>query len=168
MLGHGLGSVASFVCALWHLSQLTAVHHPRTGDAISRIPPYKHLGFYLNFRYGTKTAQRLATDCISRPAPHRAACLDLLFPIEERLGGAPFLCGPAMSLADAAILPFVRQFAAIDRGWFDSQPLPHTRRWLDDLVASPRFEGAMIRLAPWQSGDPDTRFPADDPTRETR
>jgi hypothetical protein len=55
VLGHGLGSVASFVCALWHLSQLIAVHHPRAGEAISRTQPYKQLGFYLNFRYGTKS-----------------------------------------------------------------------------------------------------------------
>jgi glutathione S-transferase len=94
------------------------------------------------------------------PAPHRAACLDLLRPIEQRLTTAPWLCSPAMSLADAAILPFVRQFAAIDRPWFDAQPLPRIRCWLDGLVASRLFEAAMVRLSPWQAGDADIRFPA--------
>ena len=92
---------------------------------------------------------------------HRDACLDMLHSLEVRLANNTYLCGAAMSLTDAAILPFVRQFASIDRGWFDAQPLPHTRRWLDALVASHLFEAAMIRLAPWRAGDPDTRFSQD-------
>lgn len=90
---------------------------------------------------------------------HRAACLDLLHPLEERLKAARYLCGNAMSLADAAILPFVRQFAMIDRFWLGAQPLPHTRRWMDELVASHLFDDAMIRLTPWRNGDPEIRFP---------
>lgn len=95
----------------------------------------------------------------SDPASHRAACLDLLRPLEERLSVTRFLCGDAMGLADAAILPFVRQFAAIDRGWFDARPLPHTRNWLDGLVNSALFDAAMVRLPPWRDGGPDTLFP---------
>ncbi len=64
-----------------------------------------------------------------------------------------------MGLADAAILPFVRQFAAIDRGWFDTQPLSHTRAWLNGLVNSALFDAAMVRLPPWRGGDPETLFP---------
>lgn len=91
---------------------------------------------------------------------HRSACVDLLRPLEARLKAARCLCGGAMTLVDAAILPFVRQFAMIDRGWFDAQPLPHTGRWMDELIASPLFEDVMVRLTPWRSGDPETRFPA--------
>jgi hypothetical protein len=64
-----------------------------------------------------------------------------------------------MGLADAAILPFARQFAAIDRGWFDTQPLSHTRAWLNGLVNSALFDAAMVRLPPWRGGDPETLFP---------
>ena len=92
---------------------------------------------------------------------HRAACLDMLRPLEERLATTPHLCGKAMSLTDAAILPFVRQFASIDRRWFDAQPLPYVRHWLDRLIASHLFETAMIRLSPWRTGDPDIRFPVE-------
>jgi glutathione S-transferase len=89
---------------------------------------------------------------------HRAACLSMLRPLEDRLANTPYLCGEAMSLTDAAILPFIRQFASIDRGWFDAQPLPHIRRWLDGLVASHLFDAAMMRLRPWRAGDPDIRL----------
>lgn len=90
---------------------------------------------------------------------HFAACLDLLRPLEERLKAARHLCGNKMSFVDAAVLPFVRQFAMIDRVWFDAQPLPHTRRWMDELIASRIFDEAMIRLTPWRNGDPEIRFP---------
>lgn len=95
----------------------------------------------------------------SDPDMHRMACLDILRSLEERLATNRHLCGDAMSLADAAILPFVRQFASIDRDWFDVQPLPHVRRWLDGLVASDLFDAAMTRLTPWQAGDLDICFP---------
>jgi glutathione S-transferase len=90
---------------------------------------------------------------------HYDACVALLRPIEDPLVGAPYLCGDRFGLTDAAILPFVRQFAAIDRGRFEALPLPHLRGWLDRLLATSLFEAAMQRLPPWQKGDPETRFP---------
>jgi len=97
----------------------------------------------------------------SDPATHRAACLDMLRSLEDSLVTAPYLCGEVMSITDAAIMPFVRQFAAIDRDWFSAQPLPHIRHWLERLVGSHLFDLAMMRLTPWRSGDPDLRFPKD-------
>jgi glutathione S-transferase len=93
---------------------------------------------------------------------HRDACVGLLTPVEDRLAGSPYLCGGAPGLTDAAILPFIRQFAAIDRGAFEALPLPNLRGWLDRFVASPSFEAVMPRLAPWRAGDPETRFPSID------
>lgn len=103
----------------------------------------------------TKYPNRYGSD----PDTHRAACLDALRSLEDRLTTTPYLCGETMSLTDAAILPFVRQFASIDRDWFNAQPLPHVRHWLDRLVASDPFHAAMVRLKPWRAGDPDTLFP---------
>jgi glutathione S-transferase len=96
----------------------------------------------------------------SDPAAHRLACIDMLRPLDDRLGRSAYLCGATMGLADAAVLPFVRQFASIDRDWFDAQPVRHVRRWLDAFLASTLFETAMVRLVPWKPGDPDTYFPA--------
>lgn len=42
-----------------------------------------------------------------------------------------------------AVLPFVRQFAAADPGWFAAQPLPHVHAWLAAELASPLFVKAM-------------------------
>jgi glutathione S-transferase len=92
-------------------------------------------------------------------AAHRAACADLLMPIEARLGDTAHLCGERRGLTDAALMPFIRQFAETDRVWFDTQPWPRLRAWLAGHIASPVFEAAMIRLTPWADGDVPIRFP---------
>jgi len=63
------------------------------------------------------------------------------------------------SLADNAILPFVRQFAFIDKDWFDAQPWPNLQTWLARFLASPRFETMMVKYAQWQEGDAPVLFP---------
>ena len=94
----------------------------------------------------------------SDPAVHRAEALKFLETLEARLIGSANLCGPGMTLTDAVILPFVRQFAAIDRVWFASQPLPALQAWLARHLASALFDAAMIKLAPWQPGDTPVMF----------
>jgi glutathione S-transferase len=90
---------------------------------------------------------------------HRAACAEMLMPIEARLDDTANLCGERRGLTDAALMPFIRQFAETDRAWFDAQPWPRMRAWLAGHIASPVFEAAMIRLTPWADGDVPIRFP---------
>jgi glutathione S-transferase len=82
----------------------------------------------------------------SDPAVHRAAALALLTVLEARLAAQPALAGERPGFTDAAIMPFVRQFAAIDRDWFARQPLPRLQHWLATQEASPLFAAAMLRL----------------------
>ncbi len=79
--------------------------------------------------------------------------------LDTTLKGQPALSGAELGLADMASLTFVRQFANVDRPWFDSQPWPHLRAWLDNFLASPRFAAIMRKYPAWQSGDPATLFP---------
>jgi hypothetical protein len=53
----------------------------------------------------------------------------------------------------------VRQFAAVDREWFDAQPLPPLRTWLNGHLASGLFDAVMMRVPPWSPGDPPVFFP---------
>ena len=89
---------------------------------------------------------------------HRAAALALLAPLEERLGSAPYLCGAGRSLTDMALVPFIRQFAAIDPAWFAAQPLPRLQGWLEAHLASDLFAAIMPKFAPWQEGDTPVLF----------
>ena len=63
------------------------------------------------------------------------------------------------TLADFAILPFVRQFAFIDKAWFDAQPWPALQSWLERFLASEGFTRIMVKYPKWHEGDPPTYFP---------
>lgn len=89
---------------------------------------------------------------------HRERGLAFLQKLDARLSRTDQLCGDTRGLADAAIMPFVRQFAAVDRPWFDALPLPHLRTWLAGHLASGLFDAIMMRAAPWSPGDPPAMF----------
>jgi glutathione S-transferase len=82
----------------------------------------------------------------SDSAAHRAQGLAILADLEARLAATGHLCRSRRGLADIAIMPFVRQFAATDRAWFAAQPLPRLQAWLAGLEASALFAAAIVRL----------------------
>lgn len=90
-----------------------------------------------------KYAPRYACD----PQPHGAAALAILREWDARIGETGQLCGPAHSMTDMAIMPFVRQFAATDRDWFAAQAVPHIHRWLAEHEASALFARVMEKPA---------------------
>lgn len=82
----------------------------------------------------------------------RLAGADYLRDLDARLMAQLNLFGERVSLADMAIVPFVRQFAQVDRVWFDAQPWAGLRRWLDGFLASDQFAQVMKKYAKWQLG----------------
>jgi glutathione S-transferase len=95
-----------------------------------------------------KYPERFVADGID----HRAAGVAMLDALEARLVRSAYLCGERRALTDAAIMPFVRQFAAVDREWFDGLPLPGVQRWLDAWLGSELFEAVMVRREVWVEG----------------
>ena len=63
------------------------------------------------------------------------------------------------TIADQAILPFVRQFAFIDKLWFDAQPWSALQAWLERYLASDRFQAIMPKYAKWVEGEAGIAFP---------
>ncbi|WP_421982249.1 glutathione S-transferase [Roseibium sp.] len=90
----------------------------------------------------------------------RALAGAFLTELDERLRRGPWLFGGSASLADYAILPFVRQFANADRVWFDAQDWRPLRSWLESFEASGTFQAVMPKWTKWVSGDTPVRFPA--------
>ncbi len=79
---------------------------------------------------------------------HRQQALEVfLIPLEARLRDHPFLGGQTPCATDIGIFPFVRQFAAVDAGWFEGLPLPGVRAWLQGWTRSALFEACMHKLA---------------------
>ena len=93
-------------------------------------------------------------------AAERDKALVFLRDLNDRLTLHAFLMGDRRTLADMAILPFVRQFANTDRAWFDAQGLSALTTWLDDFLNSERFRGIMTKYPPWQAGQDQVLFPA--------
>jgi glutathione S-transferase len=83
---------------------------------------------------------------------YRAAGEEFFRVLETRLQAHRYLLGDACSIADAALIPFVRQFAAVDQAWFDQAPYPKLRLWIEALIASDLFNAAMQKHAVWQHG----------------
>jgi glutathione S-transferase len=70
----------------------------------------------------------------------------LLQLLEARLASAPYLGGATPCATDLAVMPFVRQFASVDPGWFTRQNLPSVRAWLDGWLVSRLFVTCMVKL----------------------
>ena len=88
----------------------------------------------------------------------RAKASLFLHRLDQTLVGKNWLFGE-ISLADMAMLTFVRQFANVDRAWFDAEPWPDLQRWLEAFLASNRFLSIMQKYPQWQPGDAVTFFP---------
>ena len=79
--------------------------------------------------------------------------------LEQRLTIQDFLFGNNQSYGDIAIFPFVRQFAHVDKAWFDGADYPHLKKWLDNFIQSSAFLNVMKKIPCWQTGDTPTYFP---------
>ncbi|MEM7069084.1 MAG: glutathione S-transferase [Pseudomonadota bacterium] len=78
--------------------------------------------------------------------------------LNGRLEGKAFLFGERFSLADAAILPFIRQFAHVDKDWFWSQSWTNVIRWLEAFLESERFKSIMTKYPQWKTGEAGFEF----------
>ena len=90
------------------------------------------------------------------PESQRKAAAGFLNELNAQIGEWIF---DRPSLADYAILPFVRQFAFIDKQWFDAQDWPALQGWLERFLVSDRFEHIMSKYPQWRQGDAPVLFP---------
>jgi glutathione S-transferase len=79
--------------------------------------------------------------------------------LENLLDDNGSLLAEDWTLADIALLPFIRQFAFVDKHWFDQSPYPLVRSWLEDFLNSDLFKSIMPKYAQWQPGDEPVIFP---------
>ena len=76
---------------------------------------------------------------------YREKCGKYLLVLETTLQNKSYFLGENISLADIAIFPFVRQFAMVDKGWFDHCHYPGVRNWLASLLILPLFTRVMAK-----------------------
>ncbi|VVO49227.1 hypothetical protein PS865_00196 [Pseudomonas fluorescens] len=74
---------------------------------------------------------------------YRAEGALFLQKLDELLEGRDYLLADHPSLADIALLPFVRQFAHVDREWFAQMPYVRLQVWLQRFLESDLFISIM-------------------------
>ncbi|MDQ7956929.1 MAG: glutathione S-transferase C-terminal domain-containing protein, partial [Pseudomonadota bacterium] len=83
----------------------------------------------------------------------------MLDELEARLRTHAFLCDDRPRLADAAWMPFVRQFAQVDAAWFAARPWPRLQAWLDGWLQGALWPRVMHKYARWQAPQRGADFP---------
>ncbi len=89
---------------------------------------------------------------------YRQQAESFLRQLEEKLTKNQYLVANEISLADIAILPFIRQFASVDKAWFYQTEYKNLQVWLDNLLADNLFSEVMKKCSRWQPGDAVLRF----------
>jgi glutathione S-transferase len=65
--------------------------------------------------------------------------------LDELLEGRDYLLVNHPTLADVALMPFIRQFAHVDREWFAQTPYRRLQDWLQRFLASELFTSVMAK-----------------------
>ena len=89
------------------------------------------------YKYAVRNPER------SRAQHRESALAGFVLALEERLRESRHLLGAGCSVADAAIFPFVRQFAAVEPAWFEAMPLPGIQAWLANWLRSAIYIAVM-------------------------
>ncbi|AWY38781.1 glutathione S-transferase [Pseudomonas putida] len=63
--------------------------------------------------------------------------------LDELLVDREYLLADHTSLADVALMPFIRQFAHVDREWFAQTPYRRLQDWLERFLTSELFTSIM-------------------------
>ena len=88
----------------------------------------------------------------------RQECESFISHLEQKLTEHEFLMGATPSLADYALLPFMRQFSRVDRKWYIQSPYQNIQRWLERHYQNPMFSKAMTKYSQWLDSKEDILF----------
>lgn len=80
---------------------------------------------------------------------YRRQCELFIQELEQRLDQHDYFMGPSPSLMDYALLPFIRQFAKVERQWYMQSQYVNVRDWLNRHLQQPLFTKAMAKFPLW-------------------
>jgi len=82
---------------------------------------------------------------------YRGQAENFISKLDKNLNEQRYLLGNKICVADMAIFPFIRQFAFVDKDWFDQTNYLGLQRWLGEILDSPLFTQVMKKHSVWQS-----------------
>ena len=85
---------------------------------------------------------------------------EFLKKLDDLLNESDYLMSDKLSVVDFAIFPFIRQFAFVNKDWFDQSAYPHLQKWLEGFLSSEIFSTVMYKYTPWKTEDTAITFPS--------
>ncbi len=82
---------------------------------------------------------------------YREQGCEFLSRLEHQLSQHKYLLGDRLTQVDISIFPFVRQFAFVDKDWFDQSAFQNLLKWLTDMLALKLFSSVMAKYPRWQA-----------------
>ncbi|MEY3616996.1 MAG: hypothetical protein RLZZ10_506 [Pseudomonadota bacterium] len=76
---------------------------------------------------------------------YRSECEIFLNLLNDKLQSNNYLMAERISLADAAIFPFIRQFSLVDVDWFFNSKYQELKKWLNNLINTQMFQEVMMK-----------------------
>jgi len=128
---------------------------PALVDKVSDLLEDNDFGFkqYLDrYKYSERYPQQSKLQ-------YRSEAENFLMKLEEKLQHQAFLFGDQLAFSDIAIFPFVRQFAFVDKSWFEQSSYYGLQRWLRYFLESSLFLNVMVKVPAWKEGDAAILFP---------
>ena len=80
---------------------------------------------------------------------YRKECEKILDIYEDRLKDKSFFFGATISLADIAVMPFIRQFSNVDIGYFNNR-FTFLSKWKQSLTSLEIFSKMMNKFEVWE------------------
>ena len=80
---------------------------------------------------------------------YRKECEKILDIYEDRLKDKSFFFGATISIADVAIMPFIRQFSNVDIGFFNNR-FTFLSKWKQSLISLEIFSKMMNKFEVWE------------------
>lgn len=104
-----------------------------------------------NYKCAKRYSEPNLTQC-------RQACEKYIQQLEALLITHSYFIADRESLADIALLPFIRQFARVERQWYREAPYPHLKHWLNRYLQSKMFSKVMTQYPLWLETGENVRF----------
>lgn len=76
---------------------------------------------------------------------HSAELQKLVQVLEDRLNAHVYLVGESLTLADIAIIPFIRQIMRTREGEFDFTPYPSVQKWTNSIIETDWFQNIVMK-----------------------
>jgi glutathione S-transferase len=91
-------------------------------------------------------------------AYYRAQCEIFIEQLDKQLAQQKYLFATEIKFADAAIFPFIRQFAHVDKAWFLESGYTHVINWYSNIAESTLFQSIMTKYPAWHEGQEPVWF----------